>query len=189
MKKSIIIIAAILMAGFSTKVMAQTANGTGSQTEATLSKAVIITPIAISHTGELNFGTMAVLNGTTGGTCTMSPIGADRTTTGDVNLSGGGASVPTFTVTGQASTNFRVTLPAATFYISKIGGDGSALQKMLVSTLKVSMDGTTEVAANLATGQIGATNKTFTLGATIAAAPGQVNGSYQGSFDVTVAYN
>lgn len=65
MKKLIISFAAVvMMAGFSTKVNAQA-------TENTAAAAKIVTPIAITETSSLHFGTLAILAGTPG-TCVLS---------------------------------------------------------------------------------------------------------------------
>ena len=79
MKKLFVIIAAVVMVtGFTTKVKAQA-------TENTAAAARIVTPISITETSSLHFGTMAISAGAPG-TCVLSTQGA-RTQTGGVNLS------------------------------------------------------------------------------------------------------
>jgi hypothetical protein len=174
MKKLIVLFSIIvLLAGFSVKLLAQA-------TENTAAAANIVTPIAISETASLHFGTMAVLAGT-GGTCVLSTQGA-RSQTGGVNLSG---QVPTatnaaFSVSGAVSTTYAITLPA-TITVSYLIND------MTIGTL---LSRTASAGADGLTGTLdGSGADTFTIGGTLTVAAGQVAGLYTGTFDVTVAYN
>ncbi|MHB9141405.1 MAG: DUF4402 domain-containing protein, partial [Paludibacter sp.] len=70
--------AIVMMAGFSTTVMAQ-ATASANATAA----ATIVTPIAITKTVDMNFGNVAV--GASAGTVILAPAGT-RTTSGGVTL-------------------------------------------------------------------------------------------------------
>ncbi|MFZ4402188.1 MAG: DUF4402 domain-containing protein [Bacteroidales bacterium] len=175
MKKSIIIFAAIIIAGFTTKVMAQA-------TENTTAGAKIVAPISITETSALHFGTMAVLAGSPG-TCVLSTQGA-RTATGGVNLS---AQTPTaanaaYTVGGAISTTYAITLPS-TITVS----NGTPAQDMTINSL---LARTASAAADGLTGTLnGSGADTFTIGGTLNVAAGQAAAAYSGTFNVTVAYN
>ncbi|MEI6695107.1 MAG: DUF4402 domain-containing protein [Bacteroidota bacterium] len=175
MKKSFIIIAVLLMAGFSFKVMAQA-------TLSTTAGAKIVAPITITQTSVLHFGTMAILAGSPG-TCVLSTQGA-RTATGGVNLS---AQTPTagnaaYTVGGAINTTFAITLPSIITVTN-----GTPAQDMIIDNL---LARTTSAAANGLTGTLnGSGADAFTIGGTLNVAAGQPAAIYSGNFNVTVAYN
>ncbi len=171
MKKLIIFFVAIVMiAGFSTRVIAQA-------TENTAAAATIITPISLSETASLNFGTMAVLAGTAG-TCILATDGS-RTTggAGGVNLSVQApvAAAAAYTATGQAGVTYAITLPTNGTVTVINGGDNMPVNDFVSSVgASSTLTGGTE---------------NFTVGATLEVAAGQATGAYAGTFDVTVAYN
>jgi hypothetical protein len=174
MKKLIVLFSVIvLMAGFSFRLLAQA-------TENTAAAANIVTPIAISETTSLHFGTMAVLAGT-GGTCVLSTQGV-RTQTGGVNLS---VQTPTatnaaFSVSGAVSTTYAITLPA-TIIVSYLTNN-MTIGTLLARTASAGADGLTGTLN-------GSGADTFTVGGTLTVTAGQIAGLYTGTFDVTVAYN
>lgn len=174
MKKLFVIISAVVMvSGFSTKVMAQA-------TENTAAAARIVTPISITETSSLHFGTMAISAGAPG-TCVLSTQGA-RTQTGGVNLSvqAPTASNAAYNVSGAVNTTYGITLPAT---ITVTTGTAN----MTISSL---LARTASAAANGLTGTLSASGTdNFTVGGTLSVAAGQSTGVYTGTFDVTVAYN
>lgn len=173
---SIVVIAAIAV--MSGRVNAQA-------TEPTSAGANIITPISIAETSALNFGTMSV-SSETGGTCVLSSANV-RSATGGVNISTAGtaASTAAYTVTGEASTNYAITLPA-TITVNKVDG-GAAAGTMSISALKALV---ASKAAEQTTGTLtaGGTDS-FTVGGTLIVDARQPTGPYTGTFNVTVAYN
>ena len=182
MKKSIIIIAAILMAGFSTKVMAQvSADNTAGGT--------IVTQLGITKVGVtgLDFGKMAVSN-TLDGTCILNTLAAP-TPTGGVNLSASTRTNAIFAVTGENGLTYAITLPAS-FNVTNTTGSGA--ETMLVNNLKIitTSNGTERTAVG-ATSILHATAGTdqITVGATLNVTHGQVRGVYTATFPTTVAYN
>jgi hypothetical protein len=163
----------VLMAGFTSGVMAQA-------TETTDVAANLVTPIAITETASLHFGTMTVLAGT-GGTCVLSTLG-DRTQTAGVNLSVQApvASNASYNVSGAVNTSYSIMLPA----------------KITVKCLSNSMTIGRVVARPASAGadmMIGtlssAGSDNFTIGGTLNVLPGQAAGLYTGTFSVTVIYN
>src|SRR5579871_264943 len=101
-----IAIASVAVIGFSTSSFAQ-ATATAS------ASANIITPISIVKTVDMNFGNVAV-SGSTAGTVVLVPAGT-RSATGGVTLPAttGTVSAASFTVSGQASYTYAITLPAS----------------------------------------------------------------------------
>ncbi len=177
MKKSIIILVSIFMiAGFSTKLMAQV-------TENTDAGAKILTVLTITETSDLHFGTMGVL-AAQGGTCVLSTQGV-RTATAGVNLS---LLAPlkrnaAYTVTGEPTYTYAITLPATITITHTNNINTMTIDNLLARTASAAVDGLV--------GTLDVTNgdDTFTVGGTLNVAAGQVSGVYSGNFDVTVAYN
>jgi hypothetical protein len=175
MKKLTLIFAAVvMMAGFTAKVNAQA-------TENTAAAAKIVTPIAISETSSLHFGTMAVLAGQ-GGTCVLSTEGV-RTATGGVNLSiqTPSASNAAYSVSGAVNTAYAITLPA-TISVSAGQSASMTIDNLKARSASAGQDGLTGTLS-------GSGNDSFTVGGILNVAAGQATGLYQGTFDVTVAYN
>jgi len=167
MKKSIIIFAAIvLMAGFSTRVMAQ--NSVSTQVGAN-----IVAGPSISSTATLDFGGM--IKPSTAATVTISPLGA-RTSTGTITLlSSSVGHAASYTLTGEGNSGYLIHLPA----------DG-------VVSVSNGAAGTMSVNAFLASGSapyaLSGGSGSFTVGATLGLANGQATGAYTGSFNVMVDY-
>ena len=144
-------------------------------TEQTIATATIVGPLTLTKVSDMDFGTIAV--GTSVGTVVLAP---DNTRT----FSGGASMVPpangvaaSFTVAGQASETFAITLPA----------DGTV-------TLTGPGDPMPVSAFNHSAGATPALNATgtaaFTVGATLSTAASQASGAYaSANFPVTVSYN
>lgn len=179
MKKKILSLATMLLfAMLPTLVSAQA-------TESTVAAANLITPLTITETSALHFGTMAI---STNGTCILSTDGT-RTATGGVNLS---SAVPasanaTYTVGGLASTAYAVTLPA-TITVSHSSGTGADLT---ISALKalVTNTGTDQNQGNIVGALDGSGADGISVGGTLSIPDGTNAGLYNGTFDVTIAYN
>ena len=160
---------AILMIGSSLSVFAQaTASATASAT--------IITPIAITKTVDMNFGTAAVQAGT-GGTVVLTPAGS-RTKTGGVSLPSvtGTVTAASFNVTGEGTSTYSITLPSSPVTIT------SGINTMTVSTF---------TSTPTPTGTLTAGAQTLLVGATLNVSAAQAPGTYISgtAFDVTVNYN
>ena len=184
MKKTTIIIAAIIMmAGFTTKSMAQ-----GVTTGNITAGAVIYTPIAITHTdgSGLYFGTLSV--GASGGNCVLSTANV-RTTTGDVNLgmtTESTVSNANFNVAGEGGQTYLVTFPTS-ITITAQGSSGGAPMTVDTWTVKcasAASDGFIGTIAALAPH-----NDTFKVGATLHVNANQASDAYSGTFNVTINYN
>src|SRR3954468_5543181 len=97
-------------------VLVAAANSSFAQASATASaSATIITPISIVKTVDMNFGNVAV-SATVAGTAVLAPAGT-RTTggAGGVTLpaTNGTVSAASFTVSGQPSYTYAITLPSS----------------------------------------------------------------------------
>jgi hypothetical protein len=181
MKKTIILFAAVLMiAGFSTKAIAQTsATVTG-----TTAGAQLIIPMAIGQDSPLHFGTINLVAGV-GGTVVLSTVNAARSFTGGVVAS---AVTPLATnaayhVTGTKNESYALTLPATITVTETVGNSAS----MVISDLKARFLGAADDAVISTLSATG--TDSFTVGGTLTVSPSQVGGIYAGAFNVTVDYN
>jgi CheY-like chemotaxis protein len=172
-----LLLTVVLLAGFTTQVMAQaTVNSTAG--------VKILTPLSISETYPMHFGTVGVSE-EAGGTVVISTAGV-RLATGGVTLSGMAPlyTLATFTVTGEPLYTYAITLPE-TIEISNTENSAT----MTIGALLAKSASGTE--SNTATGTLHAGDGTesFTVGGTMSVPAGQLAGVYSGTFDVTVAYN
>ncbi|HEY0054361.1 MAG TPA: DUF4402 domain-containing protein [Pedobacter sp.] len=166
---------ALSIIGLSTESFAQT----GVNTTATAS-ATIVTPISILKTTDLNFGNVAV--NATAGTVLLDAIGGTPTTTptGGVTLptaAGNARTAAAFTVSGQPSYTYAITLPGSPTTLT--GASGGQMTVNLWTSLPS------------ATGTIGGGGtQTLYVGATLNVTGGQTSGLYTGApFTVSVNYN
>jgi len=160
--------AAILVGGCNASFAQATATAAASAT--------IITPITIAKTVDMNFGNVAV-SATLAGTAVLAPAGI-RTTggAGGVTLPAtvGTVTAATFTVSGQASYTYAVTLPS-TATITSSG------HTMTVNAFTSSPSAT----GLLSSGG----SQTLTVGATLNVAAGQSAGTYTNASGVPVTVN
>lgn len=177
MKK--LIFGALLIVAFAVQAKAQ-ASITGQ------AKAEVTSQLAISdNTGTLggttlNFGKIAVLAGS-GGTCTISTVNT-ATVSGGVNTIASTTSNAIFTLTGMAGKTYAITLPASTV-VTRAGGS----ETMTVDNFKARP---ASAASDVLTGTLdsfGTDN--FTVGGQLNVNAAQADGIYNGTFNVTAAYN
>jgi len=140
--------------------------------------ATITTPIALSKSGDMNFGNAAV-SMSAGGSVVLSPSGARSTGGSGVTLpsNAGTVSAAGFMVVGMPNFTYAITLPSS----AVISGPGAAT--MTVSSF-------TSIPA--ATGTLNSSGtQALAVGATLNIAPGQPSGIYtnMAAVPVTVNYN
>lgn len=136
--------------------------------------AEIVSSLAITNTASLNFGQIAA--GASAGTVTMTPLGI-RVPVGVTLGNQGTSSASSFTVTGSPLNLYTIVLPA----------DGTVT---LTSGAHPAMGVNTFLSLPLLIGTLGLTgNQTLLVGATLSVGANQPNGTYSGTFNVTVAYN
>jgi hypothetical protein len=163
---------------FSTSALAQ---GTQPATASSASSATIVAPIAISNGVPLAFGSFASNDA---GTLVLSPAGAQSSTGGvKLNTATGAPTAAEFTVTGEASYGYAITLPTLPLTLTTTA-EGT-VQTMEVDTFVSSI---ADEAVVLTAGG----TQTFTVGATLNVVAAQAVGLYESTlapFDVTVNYN
>ena len=172
MKKSTgkkVIAMAILMTGFISASFAQS-------TATATATATVVTPISISKNTDMSFGNLAVQTAT-GGTVVLAPAGT-RTSTSGVTLPAttGTVTAASFTVNGNGSYTYAITLPT-TVTLTHSGG----VQTMAASSFTSNPSGT---------GALSSGTQDIAVGATLTVAAAQLAGVYtSGNFNVTVNYN
>lgn len=136
----------------------------------------IVTPIAITNSGDMNFGNVAV--SASGGTVILAPAGT-RTTTGGVTLPAvpGTVTAAHFAISGTAAYTYSITLPTTATTVTS----GSDIMTVNAFTSNPGTTGTLSAAGT----------QTVDVGATLNVAAGQAAGIYVSGtpFDVTVNYN
>lgn len=181
MKKSIMLFVAILlMAGFTSSLMAQLTS-----TQDNDANAQILGPIALTAVNPLEFGSMtSVLIGT----AVMTP-GGGLSATGGVTLLAGGVITPTpasYTVEGTGLTAYTITIPVDLDDVTLLNQTGIGAEEMTVTTWTCSKGAVT--AGNVNSVFLANGTDSFSVGGTLNVAAGQAPGVYTGKFDVTVAY-
>ncbi len=171
MKKSYLVPLVIIGVGI---IAAGSANAQQAEaTTAASASAAIIADITLTKTADMNFGDVIAGAGTVVLTAAASP---SRSVTGDTEL-GNSTSISsaTFTVGGEESSTYSITLPSEDVTISSGEND------MTVNTFTSDPSGT---------GVLTSGSQTLYVGATLNVAADQASSAnYTGSFDVTVAYN
>lgn len=182
MKRSFLILAAILMiAGFSTNVLAQT-----SATDNVSAGAVLIVALTLTETAPMHFGSN-VLTTTAGGTVVLPSNSTDRTYSGGVATSPATpvATNAAYNVAGTALETYAITLPESTTVTHTTATEG--LRTMAITLMNARFSG---AGADAITSTLSATGTdSFTLGGTLTVGADQVGGIYAGTFNVTIDYN
>lgn len=161
--------AIVMVAGFSTSLMAQTEN--------TAVGAKILTAMTITESAPMHFGTMTVPTAAT--TVVLATDGTVTVGSGTTTLLAQApiSTAAAYDITGDVSATYAITIDASTTITN-----GTPAEDMTVDNFVCSYAGLT---STLDAG--GADN--FTVGATLNLVDAQPAGTYAGTFDVTVAYN
>ena len=176
--------AIVMMAGFSTTVMAQTSATVG----ATPAGAVLIVPMTITQTAPLHFGSITLLATTAAGTVTLASSTNARTFSAGVSGDGGNSIAATnaaYDVTGTYNETYALALPSAAITLTEVGGTNAATMTVTAFTSRFNAGASDAITSTLS--ETGTDD--FTLGATLNLAIGQTGGVYGGTFPVSVDYN
>ena len=158
-----------MLIAFTSGIFAQSTD-----TEQTTATATIVGPLALTKVSDMNFGTIAVT-----GTAGTVVLGTDnsRTAVGPALVPPAAGVAASFTVSGQASRTYTITLPA-NGTVSLISGANTMAANTFVHN----------AGANPTLSGAGAA--AFTVGATLSVAANQAAGSYtSANFPVTINYN
>lgn len=165
----------LLMTGLAFSATAQSGDPVEETATAT---ATIITPLTLTNAGDMNFGNITATEA--GGTVVLAAAGT-RTAAGvQLPATSGTVSSASFTVAGEASYAYTVTLPTSHTLTETVGGTAT----MSLGTF------TSSLAENTASLD-GSGDGSFTVGATLTLAANQASGTYTNAtgFTVAVAYN
>ncbi len=183
MKKITIIIAAIIMmAGFTTKSIAQnTVTGT-------VAAAKIVKAITLTEDKNLNFGVMTVPTGDVDLVLTTSTARNPSEPT-KITLLGQipHAQNAAYTVVGTPDSHYAVTFGASTITLHNGDAVPMTVKDFTFKCASAASDGLEGVLSSATATP--ANTDTFKVGATLVLTSGQAFGFYTGSFDVTVNYN
>jgi len=181
MKKSLIIIVAIIMiAGLTNRVMAQvtlTGNTAGAE---------LVQVLTITNSTPLHFGVIGITSGTAG-TVVMTTAGLrtpGAATTTIINT-GTPSTVAQFDLTGTTDAVYTIGLPLTIDITTGIGTGNYATS---IGSLVVNVDAAGEATAVGATGTLALGASSFLMSGTLTIKAAQELGVYAGTYDVTVDY-
>ena len=147
--------------------------------------AEVLAALTLTNTDELNFGTVVLNAGSTGGTVDIDPFGF-RTCAGDVICGPGAAEQAAgFNVTGATGTDVSVTLqdlvtnPVSLTHTGNVGSTNAEHNIELTSLVDSTFAGGFFFFSG---------NEDFTVGGTITLDGTEIAGVYEGTFDVTAEY-
>jgi hypothetical protein len=136
--------------------------------------AIVLKPLSLIKKTDMNFGTL--ITSATAGTATIDPVTGAVTTAGGVTAVPGATSQAVFIGAGSKNAPYQIRLPSQPITLTRSGG---------TETVTVS-NWTTDGPTNRKVGQNQAFQ--FGIGAQVSVAANQVDGTYVGTFDVTVHY-
>jgi len=142
-------------------------------TKSATGTAAILSPLSVIKNGDMDFGTLVV---TGAGTAVINPVSGAVSTTGGVTKSGTSAHPATFISTGSKNAVALIRLPNNPITLTRTGGT----QTMTVSNWTVDGPTNRRIPGN--------NTFTFAVGATANVAARQVDGTYVGTFTITVQY-
>ncbi|UVW28164.1 DUF4402 domain-containing protein [Massilia sp. H6] len=155
-------------------VAAGSANAASTQAA---TSSTVVTPINIVKAADLSFGSFAPSG--SAGTVTVSPNNA-RGVTGGVTAMAGGSTAAQFTVTGQASSTYSISVVGTT-----LTSDANTMAFTPITDLTASAI----TSGTVTSGTLTAGTQTIYVGGILSVGANQVAGSYSGTVTATVDYN
>ena len=136
-------------------------------------KATVLKSLSVLKIADLNFGGLVV---SSAGTAVINPVSGALTTTGSVVPIGTAAHPATFTATGSRNSVVIIKLPSTATTLTRVGGGGT----MTVSNWTLDGKNNRKIPLNNAFN--------FNVGGTLNIGAGQADGTYTGTFTITVQY-
>jgi hypothetical protein len=142
-------------------------------TASSTGQASVLKSLSVIKKQDLDFGKLIA---TGAGTAVINPVSGATTTTGAVTPFGTSAHPAVFTATGSRNSVVIIRLPQNPVTLTRVGGGGT------MSVSSWTLDGSTNRRVPL--------NRAFdfAVGGTLTVAAGQADGTYTGTFTVTVQY-
>ena len=138
----------------------------------TTGKAAVLKSLSVLKITDLDFGGLVV---SSAGTAAINPVSGALTTTGSL-VPIGTAHPATFTATGSRNSVVNIRLPNSAITLTRVGGGGT----MTVSNWTLDGKPNRKIPLNNAFN--------FSVGATLNVGAAQPDGTYTGTFAVTVQY-
>lgn len=136
-------------------------------------KASILKSLSVIKQVDLDFGEVI----TTGaGTVVMDPTSGALTTTGGLTIMGTSAHPATFTATGSKNSVVNIRLPSSAVTLTRVGGGGTLTISNFTTDGKTNRKFALNTAFN------------FNVAATLNVGAAQPDGTYTGTFPITVQY-
>ena len=135
--------------------------------------ASILKSLSILKKADLDFGELVV---TTAGTAVIDPVSGAVTTTGTIVPVGTAGHPATFTATGSKNSVVNIRIPSSAVTLTRVGGGGT----MTVSNWTLDGKPNRKFPLNSAFN--------FNVGGTLNVGTNQADGTYTGTFTVTVQY-
>ncbi len=142
------------------------------EVEPAAGRAIILNPLSVVNTSDLDFGTL--VGGTAAGTATINPVSGTRTTSGGTTPAGGAPGPATFVATGVLNRIFIIALGSNPVLTNGTGGTMTA-NPLMIDGPSLRLFGAGGVA-------------TIRVGGILNVSANQQDGSYSGTFDLTVLY-
>jgi hypothetical protein len=136
--------------------------------------ATIILPLSVTKLQDMDFGYVAP---TTAGTAVLNPDTDSLSVTGGVTAVGGAPHCAQFVGAAQHNSTVNIKIPKQPVTLTRVGGT----QTMTATNFTLQSGLSKKQLANM-------DSFTFRVGATLNVAAAQVEGTYVGTFDVTVQY-
>jgi len=136
-------------------------------------KAAILKSLSLLKVADLDFGEIIVAGA---GTAVINPVSGATTVTGPITPVGAAGHAATFTATGSRNSVVNIRLPNAAVTLTRVGGGGT----MTVSNWTLDGNSNRKIPLNNAFN--------FNVGGTLNVGAGKPDGTYIGTFSVTVQY-
>jgi len=137
------------------------------------SQSVVLNPLSVVNTSDLDFGT--IVAGPTAGTVTIAPATGARTVTGGTVAAGGAPGSATFLATGVVNRLYLITLPGAPTTLANGTGGTMTVNNFTHDAGLLPRIGNGGIA-------------TVRVGARLNVNANQADGNYSGTFTVTIIY-
>lgn len=135
--------------------------------------ATVLKSLSLLKVADLEFGEIVVAGA---GTAVINPVSGALTTTGPLTPTGAAVHPATFTATGSRNSVVNIRLPNAAVTLTRVGGGGT----MTVSNWTLDGNSNRKIPLNSAFN--------FNVGGTLNVGTAQPDGTYTGTFTVTVQY-
>ncbi len=136
--------------------------------------AIVLRPLSLLKKTDMDFGDL--LSSATAGTAVIDPVTGAVTTTGGVTAVPAATSPAVFVGAGSRNAPYQIRLPKNPITLTRAGGT----ETMIVSNWTLDGPSNRKIGANQAF--------EFNIGAQLSVAANQADGTYVGTFDVTVHY-